>query len=72
MKEKLKRLAELEGYDDVNDFLEVWVNDSECPGICMNDDCEYSTEVEPDSDSGYCENCETNTVSSGLILGGLI
>lgn len=33
---------------------------------------EYTTTVEPDCDSGWCENCETQTVKSALILAGII
>lgn len=69
---KLKLLAEIEGYSDVQEMLEASVFDSCCPGICMNKDCEYTTEVEPDQDKGWCEICETNTVKSGLMLAGII
>jgi len=36
----------------------------------MNKECDYSTEMEPDQDRGWCENCETNTVvSAGMLMG---
>lgn len=69
---KLKKLAELEGFSDPQDLLEANIVDSVCPGICCNEGCDYTTEVEPDSDSGYCEECETNTVKSAMILAGVI
>ena len=72
MTTKLEQLAEIEGYSDTMDMLEAATFDSVAPGICKNPDCDYSCEVEPDSASGWCEECNTNTVVSCLVLGGLI
>jgi hypothetical protein len=72
MSKKLDLLTESEGYDDVLDLLTAAMTDSVCPGICMNGACDYTTEVEPDQDRGWCESCRTNTVKSALILAGLI
>lgn len=72
MKSKLETLAEIEGYEDSFEMLEEAITDSVCPGICTNPDCNYTTEVEPDSASGWCEICQTNTVSSCMILAGVI
>ena len=69
---KLKTLSENEGFDDMQDFLESAMFDSVCPGICTNDGCEYTTQVEPDQTEGWCEECKTNSVKSGLILAGII
>lgn len=69
---KLDKLAEIEGFDDIMDMLEQYSCDSIVPGICINEDCEYTTEVEPDSRSGYCEECKTRTVKSCLVLAGII
>jgi hypothetical protein len=69
---KLKQLAEAEGFSDPLDLLENAVTDSVVTGICTNDGCDYTCDVEPDSTSGYCENCGTNTVSSCLVLAGVI
>ena len=70
--EKLQTLAESEGYDDPMDMIEACAMDSVNPGICMNEGCDYTTEVEPDSDSGYCEECGTNSVKSASMLYGII
>jgi hypothetical protein len=46
-----------------------------CPAICCNPDnpeCDYTAEMEPDQDRGWCEECERGTLVSGLVLGGLI
>lgn len=36
----------------------------ESPGICMNFGCDYITKVDPKTEHGYCEDCETSTVLS--------
>lgn len=67
---KSEKLAEIEGYDNPVELMEAYINDSVAPGICKN--CDYTTEVEPDQDSGYCEECGTQTVVSIFILEGII
>lgn len=69
---KLTTLMEIEGFEDSLEFMEAVSFDSVCPGICKNPGCDYSTEVEPDSDSGWCDECQTNSVASALVLAGLI
>ena len=74
---KLEKLAADYGFDNVMDMLE---EATEClahcfriaPAICINSDCDYTTDMEPDQDRGWCEECETNTVQSCLILAGII
>ena len=70
-RDKLAQLAEIEGMG-VMAMLEAATFDSISPAICMNDDCDYTTEMEPDQREGWCECCETNTVASALILAGII
>ena len=69
---KLDRLVESEGYDNLDNLLAAAVADSVSPGICMNDGCDYTAEMEPDQDRGWCEACGTNTVASALVLAGII
>jgi hypothetical protein len=69
---KLKQLIDIEGFESQHALLAAAVSDSVCPAICMNDGCDYTTEMEPDQDRGFCEICGTNTVASALILAGLI
>lgn len=69
---KLDQLTKDWGYDDYIELLEEYSIDSICPAICMNEGCNYSTEMEPDQDQGWCENCNTNTVKSAMILAGVI
>ena len=69
---KLRKLAEVEGFDTVDALVEATAHDSVSPGICMAGGCDYTTEVEPDQDRGWCELCGKGTVQSALILAGLI
>ena len=69
---KLEHLADIEGYERVDELLEAAALDSVCPAICMNDGCEYTAEMEPDQDRGWCEVCETNSIISALVLAGII
>lgn len=70
--DKLKILAENEGYEDISEFILDCGQDSVMPGICSNPGCEYSSGVEPDAVTAWCEICETNTVKSAMILAGFI
>lgn len=70
---KLNTLAQNWGLDlDSDATYRDLIFDGVNPGICMNDNCDYSTEVEPDQDAGYCEVCGTNTVTSASLLLGII
>jgi hypothetical protein len=73
--DKLAKLIELEGFDSETALFEAVVADSVCPAICCNPDnpdCDYTAEMEPDQDRGWCEACERGTLVSALVLGGLI
>jgi len=70
--QKLDTLAHDYGFDGPIEMLEEYVTDSLCPGICMHPACSYSTEVEPDCEAGWCEECDAGTVKSGMILAGVI
>ena len=72
---KLAKLCEIEGFDDANDLFAAAIADSVSPAICCNPErpeCDYTAEMEPDQDRGWCEACEKGSLVSGLILGGLI
>lgn len=70
--DKEQQLASDWGYSSPEDLMEDFITDSVCPGICTNENCSYSIEVEPDCSSGYCEECDTQSVSSMMILMGVI
>jgi len=65
---------DVEGFDSIEEMIE----DAESgfragyPGICMNPNCDYCIDVEPDQDEGWCELCRTNTVKSFYILLGVL
>lgn len=68
---KLTTLAEEYGFT-ANELLEAYALDDVAPGICMNDGCDYTSEYEPDQREGWCEECQTRSVASALVLGGVI
>jgi len=68
---KINKLCEIEG-QTTEELLSAALMDGVCKGICMNEDCDYTTNTEPDQDRGYCEVCGTNTVQSICILMGVI
>jgi len=68
---KLAMLADQYGLS-VGELLEEWALDSVVPGICMNPNCEYTAEYEPDQSEGWCGACGTQTVQSAFVLLGVI
>ena len=54
------------------EFLEQYCFDSIVPAICMNDGCNATYEYEPDCTKGWCDECQTKSVQSGLIILGII
>ena len=69
---KLHTLVEAEGFGSLDELLAAAVADSVCPAICTAEGCNYTCEMEPDQDRGWCEECGTNTMHSVLVLAGLI
>jgi hypothetical protein len=69
---KLMKLCDAEGFESLEDLLQTTADDSVCPAICMTEGCNYTAEMEPDQDQGFCEACGGNTVTSALVLAGLI
>lgn len=69
---KLNVIVDAEGFDSVEELFEAAVFDSICPSICCNEDCQYIEELEGDQTEGHCPECNTQSMQSALILGGLI
>jgi hypothetical protein len=69
-KAQLAKIAAAAGFPTIDAMLEHTAADSVCPGICMT--CDFVSDVEPDQDKGWCENCDGNTVQSALVIAGLI
>lgn len=65
----LKKLAQSEG-KNVMEMLQDATFDSIAAGICT--ECGYTTNVEPDMNTGYCESCGKQTVKSCLVLAGVL
>lgn len=55
----------------VMEFIDAYALETLSPGICMNPDCDYTTEVGLDERAGYCPFCQTPTIQSGIVLAGL-
>jgi len=70
-KPKLQELSEQYGMS-CEEMMEQATFDSLAPSICMNEDCDYTTDMEPDQSEGWCEVCGTNTVKSILVLMGIL
>ena len=71
-KAKLAKLLEIEGYESIDELIEAVFLDAVSPAICMNEGCDFTCEMEPDQDAGYCEECHTNTMKAAPVLARLI
>jgi hypothetical protein len=69
---KLMTLCQAEGLESIDDLMALSVRDNICPAICMTEGCDHTAEMESDQDVGYCEACGGNTMTSVLVLAGLI
>lgn len=70
-KRKLELAAQAE-FGDVNEMLETATYDSVATGICLQPECDYTCDVEPDCRDGNCEVCNTATVASCLVIAGVV
>ncbi|HLK16432.1 MAG TPA: hypothetical protein VKT78_16620 [Fimbriimonadaceae bacterium] len=68
---KLQILSESEGLS-AEELAQAALLDGVCAAICIREGCDYTTEMEPDQDRGYCEVCGHNCVQSCLVLMGII
>ena len=68
---KLRELASDFGHPTVERLLEIVATDSVVPAICVRNECDYTTVMEPNQRKGYCEACRNRTVQSALVLAGL-
>jgi hypothetical protein len=65
-------MLEIEGYDSIEELMEAVLSDAVSPAICMNEDCNFTCEMEPDQDRGWCDECRTNTMKAAPVLADLI
>ena len=68
---KLDQLASVWGMA-VDALLRKYATDSLSPAICMNEECDFANELEPDCRAGWCEECRENSMKSAFVLAGLI
>lgn len=70
----LELVAEDMGYDNIMDAVEGegWAHDSVIVGTCRNACGFINYSVEPDACNYHCEECNTETVDSVLVLLGVI
>jgi hypothetical protein len=69
---KLAKLIEIEGCENVEQLLEAVFSDAVSPAICMNEGCDYTCEMEPDQERGWCDECRTNSMKAAPVLAGII
>ena len=69
---KLAKLLEIEGYDSIEELIAAILSDAVSPAICMNEGCDFTCEMEPDQDRGWCEECHTNTMKAAPVLAAII
>lgn len=72
VQEKLQKLIEVQGFQDELELMQEGLMDAVCMAICMNPDCSYTGEMEPDQRYGWCPECRSNSMKSGLVLAGII
>lgn len=69
---KIDELAKIEGWPSWEQMVEHYIYDSVCPAICTEPGCHFTAHYEPDCSEGYCQFCGKQTVSSALVLLGMI
>jgi len=68
--ELLKAAADAFGFSTVTEMLEAVNTDSIVPAICS--DCGYTTKTEPDVVNYSCSVCGDETISSVLVIAGIV
>jgi hypothetical protein len=43
---KLAKLIAIEGYESIEELAQAILSDSVSPAICMNEDCDFTSEME--------------------------
>ena len=72
--QKLAKLLAAEGFDTLEELAAETLLGSRAgtPSICTNEGCNYTCDMEPDQEEGWCDECSTNSMKSGLVLAELI
>lgn len=72
---KLAKFIDLEGFTSAEELFGAIIGDSVYPATCCNPadaECDYTAEMEPGRDCGWCEMSDRSAPVSGLVLGGII
>jgi len=67
-REKLQRLSEIAVYPSPRRMIRDIVQKKNPFGICINDRCDFVTDVKLGESRAYCEVCATDSVVSALVL----
>lgn len=71
--EKLDKLAKAYDYPNADGLLNRYSStDPSVPGICTSPKCDHVQDVPPKRQNDYCEECEEQSVTSGLVLAGYV
>lgn len=70
-RKKIETLVDQIGLESLA-LLEHYQSDGLVPSICMRPECDYWTELEPDQTAGWCESCQTRTLTSLFILAEIL
>lgn len=68
----LRKAADDEFGGDVEAMLEDGSTDGSAVAICTNCEQVFGEKLEPDAENVECDECETPTVSSVLVIAGVI
>ena len=66
----LQELAESAGYANYYEMVNCADDHAETAAICTR--CGYTTDADMDTDRSECPSCSQMTLSSGLIIAGMI
>jgi hypothetical protein len=65
----LVRICECCGFREVGELIEHYLFRESCPALCLS--CGYIEEKAPETFSGWCPVCDSDTMRSELVLAGI-
>jgi hypothetical protein len=65
----LRRLCECCGFRDARALIERYLFKDKCPAYCLR--CGYIEDKEPETFSGWCPVCDSDSMRSALVLAGI-
>lgn len=70
-RKKINKLCQEWGYISYINMMKDYQPENMSPGICMNENCNFTDDVEHDQSNGFCEVCEEKTVASIFAIIGV-